>query len=216
MDRKKYLDGVKGIACFIVAMNHFSNLYLINMNNKWFPYIRTALTNGGYMVYIFCGLSFFLASLIYFNKSDSYDLGKSAMKRYCKLVLPIFFLCFIIFILNKLGAFQIYYDAMGITKLGDKAINYHIDYSLRQLITVPFFNVVFKQTNDFTFVLWMIYHIFLGYFWSVLVSMIIKNRKVLQATAMIIFIVIISFHFFNTFVLLSTICVYIAYLYSVC
>lgn len=70
--RKNYywIDGLKGIACLIVATNHIYNLFPSSR-------IPALFYNGGFMVGIFILLSIILASISVFRRLDRGRLSEN-------------------------------------------------------------------------------------------------------------------------------------------
>ncbi len=97
------LSFIKGAACFIVAGNHFFNLYPVRCFGLLYQ-IKWWFTNGSYMVYIFLAISFFLSSLkVYEN--ENFCIGRETMKRYIRLLLPVMLMYTIVYLMKQYGLF---------------------------------------------------------------------------------------------------------------
>ena len=117
------LDYIKGIACLIVAYNHFKNIYFLRVQGIWGEYIIRFFTNGGYMVYIFLGISFYLAAAKFYRE-ENYKWGENITKRYFSLLIPVLCMYVFVFLINQLNGFQFYEKVIEITGGGDPAIHY--------------------------------------------------------------------------------------------
>ena len=99
---------------------------------KWFA-------NGSYMVYLFLAISYFLASLKYYQ-TENLNIGRETLVRYLKLIFPIMILYTIVYILNKLNLFSQLESAMAISGGGIKRLiilkspRYHL--CIKQLYSV--------------------------------------------------------------------------------
>lgn len=107
-----WIDGLKGIACLIVATNHIHNL---------FPVVKLplALYNGGIMVYVFVLLSIILSSVSIFRRIDgetpSIDCAKYIISRYICLFIPVLLIILITLCGYYFRAFDSYQSTMAVT-----------------------------------------------------------------------------------------------------
>lgn len=98
------LSFIKGAACFIVAANHFFNLYPVRCTGP-LSHIERWFTNGSYMVYIFLVISFFFSGLkVYEN--ENFCIGRETMKRYIRLILPVMLMYTVVFLMKQGGLFD--------------------------------------------------------------------------------------------------------------
>lgn len=206
-------DYIKGIACLIVANNHFFNIYKISPESKVFQLIVRFFTNGTYMVYIFLGISFYLVSLSYLNK-DNFNYKETIIKRYLSLVLHIVLIYFIAFLINKMGGFLTYSSVIEITGGGDRAIEYPITDNIIKVIYTGIFKTLFSSTKNYVFPFWMIYQIFIGFLLCLVSSTLIKNESPSKAFLICTFIFIVILCNYNITYLLCPIMAFCAYLYT--
>ncbi len=172
LEKNKAINGLKGLACIVVACNHFSNLY----GNDLPSVLEKLIINGGYMVIIFIGISIYFIAKSVLNNCVS-DYGEFVLKRYLRLVLPIFLLCAIVFIGNMMGGFKYYGTAMSITGGGDPAVTYDNIFEFSDVIKASFFEVTFTSMNRYAFPLWMIFKIFLCGIATLIYTEIIKQKS---------------------------------------
>lgn len=206
------LEGLKGIACLIVAYNHFYNLFgkdeeiSLTITKIFNPFI-----NGSYMVYIFIGLSFYFVALKIY-KSSEMNYGIFAINKYLRLVLPIFFLCLTIFFLNKIGIFNSLSKALELSGGGDNAINYESANKVRNVLWVPFAKCLFTAVTDFAFPIWMIHYIFLGAFITIIISLVLKDMNLWLSMIVAAGVWFCMIFYVNTFYSLAPIFAFIAYI----
>lgn len=119
MDKIKYLDGLRGLAAFVVVLSHFAVVF--------FPALYTAnvfetrfvsqldlivagtplnvLYNGNFAVCIFFILSGYVLTYKFFRDKNPEALASGAFRRYLRLLVPVLFSNFLIFILMKFSLF---------------------------------------------------------------------------------------------------------------
>lgn len=120
MNKIKYLDGLRGLAALMVVVHHLVIAFYpatFSADNSqthfqdgkleiWYCHSPfSVFTNGNFAVYIFFVLSGFVLSQKYFRTNDSSLLISSAVKRYFRLFIPVFFTVTIAFIFLKLNLF---------------------------------------------------------------------------------------------------------------
>ncbi|HGW8423001.1 acyltransferase family protein [Citrobacter koseri] len=101
-----HLEGLRGLCCFIVVLDHcvnafFPELRFTGVSNlqdiiAWSP--LNLIYSGIPSVYIFFILSGFVLSHKYNQKKDNNILVSAAIKRYPRLIIPVFFSMIIMFI----------------------------------------------------------------------------------------------------------------------
>lgn len=108
----KYIDGMKGIACFCVMLGHYFGIYkyaqdasaietslmVTIKNSPWSIFV-----NESFWLFLFFVLSGYLLSLSRLEKFT--DFVTKCIKRFMRLLLPIFFADLIIFGIYKLVGF---------------------------------------------------------------------------------------------------------------
>lgn len=178
--RIESLDYIKGVACLIVAYNHFKNIYPLRVTGIFGEYVIRFFTNGGYMVYIFLGISFYLAAVKYYRTAD-YRWGENVKKRYVSLLLPVLSMYVLVFLLNKADAFRLYEKVTEITGGGDPAIHYPIDDSLKKMMAVGVLKTLISGSSDYIFTFWMLNRVVKGFLITLIISAIMKENKIKQA-----------------------------------
>ncbi|NOJ73719.1 acyltransferase family protein [Paenibacillus alvei] len=160
----KSLEGLRGIAAFIVVIFHyFTNFYpaLVNANpDQLHTYngieLKIAVSplnvlyNGSFSVYIFFVLSGFVLSYKYFKTNDSSIITASAIKRYPRLMIPVFFSVLCFYLLYKI-------ELPWVT---NNISNFSFMNALREGTYASFFSV----NNYYNPVLWTMHFEFFGSF----------------------------------------------------
>lgn len=117
-EKLNFLDGLKGIACLCVAINHFINVFcsrtVVQDNEKaLFAYnlinnnpVLRLLHNGNFYVMLFLLISAFLTSYLLINKKDMLYYKTTIFKRALRIILPVFAVCLITYIISKINGFE--------------------------------------------------------------------------------------------------------------
>ncbi|MGF6906994.1 acyltransferase family protein [Fusobacterium sp. PH5-44] len=211
MDNKRfgYIDGLKGILCFIVAINHFQNLYKLPLRHH---IAYATIFNGSYAVAVFLLLSNFFISLKIFKIESIVEIKKMIIGRYLRVSLPVFFISLIILILYKLQLFSQYKNAVLITGGGDPALHFN-SINLFNVFINSFLRCLFKRSSDFTFVLWMLPYLFLGNLISIIIAVLIKSFDFIKASLITIFTVyVLMINNFHSLYLVAPLGVYFGYI----
>ncbi len=118
-DKVYYLDGIRGLAAFLVVLHHFGLAFFLAYHD-WKPELSnwdgqdiaygqsvfSVFTNGNFAVCIFFVLSGFVLSRQYFQKNDPSVLISAAIRRFPRLYIPIAFTICLSYLLLKTGAYQ--------------------------------------------------------------------------------------------------------------
>ena len=119
-----YLDGIRGVAAFLVFFHHFLlafygsyytfDLHATHIHNnlevKYGQSIFSFLSNGNFCVCIFFVLSGFVLSTKYFRTNDFEVLVSGAMRRFLRLYIPVAFTLVLAFLLMKA---KLYYNVQA-------------------------------------------------------------------------------------------------------
>lgn len=119
MQKIKYLNGIRGLAALFVVANHFVVAFYPALYNSDINQIHTASAvelliaksplnlfyNGNFAVCIFFILSGYVLSNKYFSTMDNEVLVASAVKRYFRLLVPVFVTVLLVFFLMKISFF---------------------------------------------------------------------------------------------------------------
>lgn len=191
MKKIKSLEGLRGIAAFVVVLYHFLGQYYPSLVNGTPNQIMTysgvelkiattpfnVLYNGDYAVYIFFVLSGFVLSYKFYQTGDPKAITSSAFKRYFRLVIPVIFSVMCFYVLYTL---QLPY--------GPK--NKIADFGLFDAIYEGLFGVFFREgSSSYNPVLWTMYFEFFGSFLVFgLCLIVVKNRNRFWIYLLFIFI----------------------------
>lgn len=174
--RLTYLEGLRGVAALMVFLCHFSYAFYYalysteiveaNMPGNLDAYLAVTplniLYNGKLAVQIFFILCGYVISIRYFQTGNKDYLVKSAVKRYFRLLVPIFFLEVITFFLMKVGAYHNEAAAV-ISKSQDWFMYFNIkEPTIPTLVKEIFFDAFFGEPFYYNNVLWIIKYEFLG------------------------------------------------------
>ena len=193
IDKTKQVDmltGLKGIACFVVMLNHFAGVFYETEFRPWERYpLVTLFFNGTFMLYVFYILSGFFTAYSLFTKHDNPgQLGKRIFGRYFRLVIPVMAVCLTILIVQHLGFYESYDQVKNITRSvrnDQDAKNYYCTGTLAGVLNTALMCPL-KSTTDFSFVFWMLPIIYRGFFVSLIAALLIRPVKQIPATALIV------------------------------
>lgn len=195
-----YIDGLRGLACIFVFINHFLMAffpasYLGNDAvthfdigiEAWYSQAPvSALTNGNFWVCVFLVVSAFVISYGILKKSEGnseeyhLSLAKSFIKRYPRLMLPVFAVCVIILLASWCGLFA-NNSAAAITGSSLMQGRYEFRLSLKELFSSALVKIWLFSDETFSNSFWMLTTLFLGGFLSSILSIMAgkKNRHIL-------------------------------------
>lgn len=184
-----WLDGLRGIACTLVFMHHFilaffpAAYYGIETESS-LNKIDTLLAkstigiifNGNFWVCIFCIVSGFVLSLKIMNKRNRGSISESILKRYPRLVLPMFFISFLVYFMLKMGLFS-NLEAASYTK-SEWLSGYYLEtVSIKKVITCSLYSVWFEGDSTFSTAFWMMTPLFMGSFLTYLIGVVTWNAN---------------------------------------
>ena len=177
--RLDYLDGLKGIACFLIFVHHFLLLTFpaVHSGEKAPSYLNgldTALSesplsvifNGNFLLCLFCVISGVVISLQVMNLSDKDKLASIVAKRYFRLMLPVIPIALVVFIFSHIGAFPIWESGY-----------YNGPISFEKIINSLFVETWFYIDSTISGNLWVMSKMFFGSFLSMLLSVITWKYK---------------------------------------
>lgn len=182
-----YLDGLRGIAAFIVVVSHFFQVFMPsvfegNGEIEHFAFesiaARTPLNllfNGNFSVCLFFVLSGYVLSYKFFRNKNNTIVYSSAIRRYFRLAIPAFVsvvLAYLIVILN-LGAFD---DIRGIT-LSSMPDPFDADASLLTMLKEGLFHTFLTYGSQYNPVLWTMTYELLGSFMIFAFLLVLGKRS---------------------------------------
>lgn len=160
----KSLEGLRGIAAFIVVIFHFFTNFYPALVNAYPLQVHTSsgielkiavsplnvLYNGSFSVNIFFVLSGFVLSYKFFRTGDNQVITSSAIRRYFRLMIPVLFsvICFYVFYTMKLPG----------------VINNIPDFSFLHAFREGLYACFFNVQNSYSGVLWTMHFEFFGSF----------------------------------------------------
>lgn len=196
--RIAYIDGLRGIACILVFVNHFLMAFfpasylggdtishIPGGLDTWYASAPVSvLTNGNFWVCVFFILSAYVLSykiLSHADRENALDsISHSFLKRYFRLFLPVFCVCVLILIFSRLGLF-VNNAAAAVTGSGLMTGRYEYPLSFYELFSSAFARIWFKADETFSNSFWMLSTLFLGGFLSSILSIMAgkRNRRML-------------------------------------
>ncbi len=113
-----YLDGIRGVAAFLVFFHHFllafysaffnsdaTNSHLNNLEIRYGQSVLSVFSNGHFMVCIFFVLSGFVLSRKYFQNNNFEIIVSGAHRRFLRLYIPVATVMILGYILLKAGLY---------------------------------------------------------------------------------------------------------------
>lgn len=202
--RKRYdsITAVKAVSCLIVFTTHWQGAFggwgigLVNRIADWGPFHLYAY--GSMAVSVFLMLSGILVSLKVYQDRP-YSWGEELVRRYLRLVVPVFVISAVVWIFLRCGIMQNRAAAAAIPSewLGTF---YTEPLTVTRLLTSSFITSVFLGDSAFYGPLWMIRYIFFGTVFSIVMAEAVKKLNRQGRTALFlflaaVFLVIDSFYF---------------------
>lgn len=212
MKKVSSLEGLRGLAAFIVVIGHLQRVFVEGIETKIVeqlsPYlshtvslaiagITTPFLDGRLAVYIFWFMSAYVISIKLFTspeeKAANY-LTVSAAKRYFRLMIPCFFSVLIAYALLKSG--HIYYLIVA-QKLDNNILFFFNDYkpdflfAMKSVLWDAFFD--YDMRTSYNSVLWTMEKEFLGsLFCFGLFGILRKNARRYYVYAVVILLLVLS------------------------
>lgn len=175
-ERIEYLDGLRGIAAFMVFLGHYIPLYI-----RVAFLITFAFIIRDFSVCIFFVLSGFVLTFSFFFTANHEKLVSGAVRRYIRLLIPILFLLSVTYAL-------IYPGPSNLIDL----------YSLKEMLSEGFWGVFLQgqtayapEVREYTGVLWTITIEFIGSFLVFSFAALfgqLRNRWILYLAAIVLFL----------------------------
>jgi peptidoglycan/LPS O-acetylase OafA/YrhL len=97
-EKLRYLEGLRGLAAFIVYLGHFCPMFIISIS--FFVALLTSIFFFGrvFCVYLFFVLSGYVLTYVFFKTKNQDILISGAVRRYIRLLVPVVFLLVIVYL----------------------------------------------------------------------------------------------------------------------
>ena len=193
MRKLEHLEGLRGLAAFFVVIAHYLQFYYLD---AFFKNPNTSLEimlsktplnliyNGNFAVCIFFLLSGFVLSLKFVQTKDHDVLVASSVKRYPRLVIPVFFSVLIAYTLLRLDAYEYFTHYT-------KDLRYeNMNENFFAMLKMVFFDVFFAYGKSYNAVLWtMTYELFGSFIVFSFLALFgkVKNRFIVYLLLIVIF-----------------------------
>lgn len=174
MKKIEHLEGLRGLACLIVVISHYMQFYFhsVLFSNPTFSakYLlsKTPLNlfyNGNFAICIFFILSGYVLSINFLSTNNYQSLVESSVKRYFRLMIPVFVSVIIAYFLLIFGAYN--YFTLHTNDLRYTTMNQNFFTMLKYALFDVFFkNTITNTKANVTYigVLWTMNYEFLGSF----------------------------------------------------
>lgn len=168
-ERIKWIDGLKGIACFGVFLTHFFGVFYLWVERQdislsaicrlLLDYPLKILINGNFMVAIFCILSGYLVASA--RVTTFKGLLKAMCKRYLRLSIPIFGFCILVYICEAIWGFH--NQEVGLLLNNTWLSGYYKNsVDIRDVLMIPFFRLWLFSDNSINGTFWMLKSLFIS------------------------------------------------------
>lgn len=193
MKRLKYIDGIKGIACFCVfahhfllafypayfkgepSESHFSSQIDVHMAQSPLSFI----VNGQFWVCVFILVSAFLTAKQVFYNDDMERILGSIWKRYFRLMLPMLVIGIITWAMDHCGLF-INLEVAQVTGSWWLGSYFGEPLDFQKMLYVVLYASWFGDVSNTVLVshaFWMMSYLFIGYFVAMLLTIVVKHTS---------------------------------------
>lgn len=175
--RITYFDGIKGLACIMVAAMHFNALFgatfwgtdVLAAKSEWFY-------NGTVCVRLFFLVSAFLLATRVYQSYNEKTVPTMVVKRYLRLALPLLAVTLCIWIMEQCGVFH-NMELTDICADPDYTGGYTEKHAFYQVFTTSLGTTVFNGECSFNNKFWMMTWMFYGDLYALLVATMTRCRK---------------------------------------
>lgn len=177
MNKIRYLDGLRGLAAFVVVFHHFILAFYpalfsgqdntLHMRTGAEVYmsgsILNLLYNGNFAVCIFFVLSGYVLSYKFFLLKDHEIITASAIKRYLRLAIPVAFSVLFAYVLMK---FSLFYNQQAADLSGSGWLGgfWNFTPNFMDALSQTFIGTFFSNIFEYNATLWTIAFEFFGAF----------------------------------------------------
>ncbi len=176
----KWLDALKGIACWMVFLGHFEEDYPyvpgLQKLYEAVPVIKF-ISEKTTALNIFYIVSAFLVANRFLNSPDNNasKAGKSVLKRYLRLSIPVFVTNLLIILIQRMGY-----------GFGNRYGMFASRYTFGEAVWNAFVDGMFFGSTYFNSNMWMLNELFLGYLFTVVVCLVLNEMKPVAGNIMLI------------------------------
>lgn len=176
----KWLDTLKGIACWMVFLGHFEEDYPyvpgLQKLYEAVPVIKF-ISEKTTALNIFYIISAFLVAKRFLNTSENNasKVGKSVFKRYLRLSIPVFLTNLLIILIQRMGY-----------GFGNRYGMFADRYTFGGAVWNAFVDGMFFGSTYFNSNMWMLNELFLGYLFAVTVCLILNEMKPVAGNIMLV------------------------------
>jgi len=215
-NKLEYLEGLRGIAAFIVVISHFVQIFypaLFNLDtNIIHNPIETQISktplnilyNGNFSVCIFFVLSGFVLSYKFFETKNKQIIMSSIIRRYFRLAIPVFSSILLVYALLLFNGF--YLDKISDLTFTQINTNYSIiNKEFFSMLYTGLYGTFFAWDSTYNPVLWTITYEFFGSF-LIYFFLLLFGVKNIRKFIYIILIFIFYQSYFLAFILGLLIC----------
>eukprot|EP00698_Gefionella_okellyi_P017842 TRINITY_DN5280_c0_g1_i1.p1 TRINITY_DN5280_c0_g1~~TRINITY_DN5280_c0_g1_i1.p1 ORF type:complete len:513 (+),score=58.89 TRINITY_DN5280_c0_g1_i1:59-1540(+) len=201
--KQLFLEGLRGLAALTVYLVHALHYFYPSFQaGAWPPLINTPtaamlggtplriVIAGGFAVYVFWALSGYVLTLRILKDMARTDtvgravdvVAKALLRRYVRLVMPVFVACLLAFILAKAGAYASVQGVYELTRAGMIPMMVPLTDTFRDLIYHAFFEVWYLPVSLYVPAMWTMHYELLGSFAVILAATVVMRvRNVMWA-----------------------------------
>jgi peptidoglycan/LPS O-acetylase OafA/YrhL len=197
-----YLNGIRGIAAFIVFLHHFSLAFYSAYYNGnthdehlkgwevWYgKSIFSVFTNGNFAVCIFFILSGYVLSRKYFQSGSFQTLVSGAQRRFLRLYIPVAFTLLISYLFIK---FHLYYN-IPVSNVAHSGWwfggMWDFPYPTRRLAVCLLYRTMFTGDSSFDTCLWSVsVELYYSLFVFALLALTHQSKNRLLVLCMVLFL----------------------------
>ncbi|MFL5730468.1 MAG: acyltransferase family protein [Cytophagaceae bacterium] len=189
-----YLDGLRGVAALVVCVHHFlvafypamhsgdpkSSHFSLDLNFAEGYFTNTPLNilyGGNFCVCIFFVLSGLVLSYRFMRDRDEEIIIASAVKRYIRLIIPIFCSVMLVFILIKLSLF--YNKEAAVFTKSDWWLGsfWNFNPSIKEMLHYTFIDIFLSVNGLYNTTLWTMYYELYGSFLVFGIAIIVTRLR---------------------------------------
>jgi peptidoglycan/LPS O-acetylase OafA/YrhL len=216
MKKISFLDGLRGTAAVVVVISHFVQVFYPSlftlrpemMHNQFEAWLSKTpfnlFYNGNFSVCIFFVLSGFVLSYKYWETRRVDVVIESTVKRYFRLVLPVFFSILLVYIILLLNGFSL--ETVSPITYTDMTTHYHaLSHDFVTMVRTAFFDTFFLGNADYNPVLWTMNYELIGSY-LIFAMLIVCRDTPYRYVAYLLLIYMLRHSYYLAFVLGLLLC----------